>query len=131
MKTRNIEQKVLFNAGPRAVYEALMNQKKHSQFTGEPAKIRARAGTAFTCHGDYINGFNLELKPNKSIVQAWRARDWPKGHYSIVTFALKRKPEGRTGLRFTQIGVPAGDYVSKHKGWKSHYWEPLKRFLAK
>ena len=129
MKTKNIEQTVLINAAPKEVYGALMDQKKHSKFTGEPARIRARVGAAFTCYGTYIKGFVLELKPNKSIVQAWRGRDWTAGHYSIVTFALTGKPGGKTELRFTQIGVPADDYASKYKGWRSHYWEPLKQFL--
>ena len=131
MKTKNIEQKILINATPREVYDALMNQKKHSRFTGEVAKVRAKTGTAFTCYGGYINGFMLELEPNKRIIQAWRSRGWPKGHYSVVTFALSARAGGKTELRFTQIGVPVEDYGSKTKGWRTHYWEPLKKFLEK
>ena len=131
MNTRNIRQKVIVNAKPRAVYDALVNPRKHSAFTGEPAKIRAKVGSAFTCYGGYINGFILELKPNERIIQAWRGGTWPKGHYSIVTFALSRKPGGKTELQFTQIGVPAGDYADKSRGWRTHYWEPLKKFLEK
>jgi activator of HSP90 ATPase len=131
MKTKNIDQKILIGAKPKEVYDALMNQKKHSRFTGEPAKIRARNGAAFTCYGGYINGFTLELKPNKRIVQAWRGQGWPDGHYSMVTFALSPKAGGKTELCFTQIGVPAGDYREKTKGWRTHYWEPLKKFLEK
>ncbi len=131
MKTKNIEQKVLFNAPPKDVYDALLNGKKHSQFTGEPAKIRAKAGAPFTCYGDYIKGFTLELETNKRIIQAWRGKDWPDGHYSVVTFALSNKPGGKTELHFTQIGVPADDYAEKNKGWRTHYWEPLKKFLEK
>jgi activator of HSP90 ATPase len=69
------------------------------------------------------------LEPGKRITQAWRAREWPKGVYSIVTFALTARPGGKTELRFSQVGVPAGDHAAKDKGWRTHYWEPLKRFL--
>lgn len=131
MKTKNIEQKVLIRATPKAIYAALMNPKQHSQFTGESARIRAQVGAAFTCYGDYISGFTLELAPAKRIVQAWRSRGWPDGHYSIVTFALAKKAGGKTELHFTQIGVPADDYADKHKGWQTHYWQPLKKFLEK
>jgi len=62
---------------------------------------------------------------------AWRSAGWPEGHFSIVTFALSLKAGGRTELRFTQIGVPAGDYAAKNKGWHTHYWEPLKKYLEK
>jgi hypothetical protein len=53
------------------------------------------------------------------------------GHYSIVTFALSKKSSGRTQLRFTQVGIPANDYADKSRGWRTHYWQPLKRSLEK
>ena len=96
MKTKDIQHTVLIRATPKHVYDALMNQKKHTQFTGEPARIRAKAGAAFTCYGGYINGVTLELEPARRIVQAWRSRDWPSGHYSIVTFALAKRSGGTT-----------------------------------
>ncbi len=49
MKTKNIEQTVLIRATPDAIYAALMNGRKHSQFTGEPAKIRAKIGAVPRC----------------------------------------------------------------------------------
>jgi len=48
-----------------------------------------------------------------------------------VTFALAKKSGGRTQLCFTQVGVPANDYADKNKGWRTHYWQPLKKFLEK
>ena len=108
-----------------------MNEKKHSQFTGAPAEVQAKVGGAFSAYGGYLTGITLELKPGKRIVQAWRSQGWAKGYYSIVTFALSKKSDRRTRLRFTQIGVPASDYAKKNRGWYEHYWEPLKRFLEK
>lgn len=129
MKTKNIQHTVLIHAPPQKVYDALMNQKKHSQFTGARARIRAKACRPFTCYDGYITGFTLELEPARCIVQAWRSRDWPSGHYSIVTFALSKRSAHRTQLRFTQLGVPANDYARKNQGWRTHYWQPLKKFL--
>ncbi|HLX95689.1 MAG TPA: SRPBCC family protein [Verrucomicrobiae bacterium] len=128
MKT--IEQTVLIRATPKAIYDALMDGKKHSKFTGERAKVRARVGAPFSCYNGYITGITLDLKPGQHIVQAWRSQNWPEGHYSIVTFALSKK-SGGTQLRFTQIGVPANDYARKSQGWRMHYWQPLKEFLEK
>ena len=131
MKTKNIQHTVLFRATPKAVYDALMNGKKHAQFTGARARIRAKAGATFSCYDGYITGITLELAPARRIVQAWRSRGWPSGHYSMVTFQLAKRPRGRTQLRFTQVGVPARDYARKNQGWRTHYWQPLKRFLEK
>ncbi len=131
MKTRDIKQRVTIHAAPSAVYDALMDQEKHSQFTGEPAEITAKSGAAFTCYDGYIAGFNLDLDPARLIVQAWRSEDWPKGHWSVVTFQLSKAPGGKTRLSFTHAGVPAGDYAKKNKGWQTHYWQPLKRYLER
>lgn len=127
--TKEIKHQVAIHASPARVFEALMNEKKHAAFTGEPARISRKAGSAFRCYGTYITGITLEVVPGKRIVQAWRSRDWPRGHYSIVTFALSKMAGGRTRLRFTQVGVPASDYARKNAGWRTHYWEPLKRYL--
>lgn len=126
---KEINHQVALPASPARVFEALMNEKQHAAFTGEPARISRQAGSAFRCYGTYITGITLEVAPGKRIVQAWRSRDWPKGTYSIVTFALSRLAGGKTRLRFTQVGVPASDYARKNTGWRTHYWEPLKRYL--
>lgn len=128
MKTKNLEHTLSLRATPKAVYDALMNRKKHSAFTGAPAKVKAKVGGAFSAYGTYVTGINLELIPGKRIVQAWRSEGWPAGYYSIVTFALAKR-SGGTELRFTQIGIPADDYPKKKRGWREHYWEPLRRFL--
>jgi len=128
---RTIEQVVTFEATPKRIYEALINSAKHAYFTGDAASIDARPGGSFACYGTYITGFILELVPNKSIVQAWRSRNWPRGTYSIVTFTLKSKTPTTTELTLVQSGVPAQDYAEKSRGWRSHYWEPLKVFLER
>jgi len=127
--TKEIKHQVVICAPTAEVFEALMDSRKHAAFTGERASMSRRAGSAFRCYGSYITGFNLEIERDKCIVQAWRSRDWPKGTYSIVTFALSRMAGGKTKLRFTQVGVPANDYARKNAGWRTHYWEPLKRYL--
>jgi activator of HSP90 ATPase len=129
--TKTIRQTVTIGAPPKKVYEALLNEKKHSKFTGRKAVISRKAGGAFTCYGTYLSGFNVDLVPGKRIVQAWRSSGWPKGTFSIATFALSRAPRGGTKLRFTQIGVPASSQMDINKGWRTYYWKPLKAYLEK
>jgi uncharacterized protein YndB with AHSA1/START domain len=125
----SLRQTVVFNATPRKVYEALMNEKKHAAFTGAPAKISRKVGGSFSCHSGYVTGFNLELVPAKTIVQAWRGRDWPKGGYSIVTYSLAPLSGARTKLSFAHVGMPPEDVKRKTEGWKKRYWIPLKKYL--
>ena len=127
---KTIRQTATFKASPRAVYEALMDSRKHAAFTGNPARIDRKPGGRFTAYGNYLQGVTLELVPDKKIVQLWRSRNWPPYHYSTVTFALA-PVRGGTRLRFTQKGVPNNDYRAKRNGWVTAYWEKLKRYLER
>jgi uncharacterized protein YndB with AHSA1/START domain len=131
MKTREINHIVVINAAPAAVFKALMDSKQHSAFTGEPARMSAKRGGTFTCYDGYINGINLELDRPELIVQAWHSQNWPRETWSVVVFKLAKLTGGKTRLSFTQVGVPAGDYAAKDKGWRTHYWEPLKKYLER
>ncbi len=125
----DIKQTVTFDARPSVVFEALMNSRKHSEFTGAPAKIGAAAGQPFSAYGGYITGFNLDITKNKSIVQAWRVKGWPKGVWSVASFTLVAAKGGKTKLSFSHTGVPANEVKGITAGWKSSYWAPLKAMI--
>ena len=125
----DIKQTVTFDARPGVIFEALMSSKTHSQFTGAPAKIGTAPGRPFTAYGGYITGINLDITKNKSIVQAWRAKNWPKGVYSVVSFQLAAAKGGKTKLSFSHTGVPASSVKGITAGWKGSYWTPLKAML--
>jgi activator of HSP90 ATPase len=140
METKTIKQKVKFKSTPHEVYEALMDSKKHSQFSGDKAEISRKIGGKFTAYGGYIVGTNLELVPDKKIVQLWRGSDWPEGHFSKVIFVFEDKGtklasanfnQKRTQMTFTQEGVPKDYHKPISDGWKEHYWEPMKEMLEK
>jgi activator of HSP90 ATPase len=128
-KTKDIVQKVYFEASPETIYEILMDSKKHAAIASSPAKMTKKIGGTFTAHDKYIFGINLDLERGVRIVQAWRGKGWPKGHFSIVYYEFKKKGKG-TDLTFTHVGVPAGEAKHLASGWKSHYWEPLKKMFA-
>jgi len=125
---RTIRQSVTFKATPHAVYEALMDSRKHARFTGDAARISRRVGGKIMAYGGYITGTNLELSPDAKIVQAWHASDWPEGHISRVTFRLTRV-KGGTRLTFTHSGVPDEQYEGIKQGWVESYWTPMKAML--
>jgi activator of HSP90 ATPase len=130
MATRKIRQSVTFRASPHDVYEALMDAKKHAKFTGGKASISREVGGKFSVFDGYAEGVNLQLVPDKKIVQSWRASDWPEGHYSEVTFLFK-EIEGGTHLTFNQTGVPEEQYDDVSQGWRDYYWAPMKEMLEK
>ena len=122
MNAKSIRQSIIFKAAPHEVFDALMDSRKHSKFTGARASISRKAGGKFNaCHSS-LSGITVELIANKRIVQAWRCEmeGWPKDHYSRAIFSLK-KVRGGTGLVFTQSGVPEECYDSISEGWRDYY----------
>jgi len=124
-----IQQTLVFHAPPHEVYEALMDSEKHAAFTGSRASLSREVGGSIMAYDGYITGKNIELVPDKKIVQDWRAVDWPEGYFSRITFELAAVPEG-TRLDFTHADVPEGTEEEFTQGWIDNYWEPLKAYLG-
>jgi uncharacterized protein YndB with AHSA1/START domain len=125
-----IHQEITFSASPKRVYEALLDAKQFSHFTGgAPAEIDATAGGAFSCFGGMISGRNIELRQNQRIVQAWRAGNWPEGLYSIARFELADSAGG-SKLTFDHDGFLEPMREHLEAGWHKMYWEPLKKHLG-
>jgi len=129
MKTKNIRQAVSFKASPHALYETLMDSKRHAKFSGAPARMSRAVGAKFACYGGWVQGKNLELVPDRLIVQAWRGRNWPKGHYSTATFLFTKTKTG-TKLTFGHSGIPAREAAHIGTGWKAQYWDKMKVALG-
>ncbi len=131
MKTKSIKQSVLIKARAHDVFEALMDSKKHSKFTGSKAVISRRVGGKFSAWDGGLHGKNMEVVKDKKIVQEWRCEmdEWPEKHFSTATFVLKPVKGGNTRLEFTQTGVPEPCAASISDGWKTYYWQPMKEMV--
>lgn len=128
---KTIRQTVTIKASPHEVYEALIDARKHGKFTGGKATISRKVGAPFSIFGGQLSGKNLEIVPDKKIVQAWRAKDWEEAdHFSRATFTFK-KVKGGTQLSFYQSGVPDKHYPGIKQGWTDFYWKPMKQMLEK
>src|SRR5262249_7617655 len=107
---------------------ALLDSAQFTKFSGRSAKIDRRTGGASTLFDGHIVARNVELVPDRRIVQAWRVVDWPEGVWSIVRFDLVAKGTG-THMVFDHIGFPAGLHNHLSDGWEANYWSLLKKYL--
>ena len=130
MMSKTITQTVIFKASPHEIYETLMDSARHTGFSGAAAEISREVGGRILAYDGYITGKNIELVPDRKIVQSWRAVDWDEEYYSTVTFELTPVVEG-TLLEFTHANVPDGTEEEFSRGWIDNYWDPIKRFLEK
>lgn len=124
------QKEVIAGASASEVYDALMDSKKHAEFTNAKAQIDNKVGGKFTAWDDYIEGESIELDPGKKIVQKWRGSDWTEGEYSRVTYTLK-DVDGGCEIDFHQSDVPSEFAKDVEQGWSDYYWEPLRKYFAK
>jgi activator of HSP90 ATPase len=128
--TRAIHQVEDFKVGPQRIYEALLDSKQFSAFSGgRAAEIHREVGGAFSLFAGHIVGRNLELIPNRRIVQAWRAASWPEGIYSIARFELSAQDSG-SRVVLDHTGFPSEFAESLESGWNENYWTPLRKYLT-
>lgn len=124
-----LHQEVDIRANRQRIYEALLDSKQFTTFSGAPAEINREPGGTFSMFGGLIVGRNVELVANKRIVQAWRPANWDAGVYSLVKFELEES-SAQTRVVLDHTGFPEGHFRSLDFGWYAHYWEPLKKFVA-
>jgi activator of HSP90 ATPase len=130
-KTTIITQKIVLPALTEDVYEALLDPKKHSEFTGSKATGKAIVGGKFTAWEGYISGRNLELEKGKRIVQEWVTTGWPEDYPpSKLEFTFK-EVDGKTELTMVHSGIPADQEEELKQGWIDYYWKPLKNYFEK
>lgn len=123
-----IHQEVDLNATPQKVYEALLDSKKFTEFSGRAAEINRDVGGASSLFKGHIITRNLELVPNQRIVQGWRVVTWPEGAWSIARFDLKPNGTG-THVVLDHIGFPEGLQDHLAQGWDENYWSLLKKYF--
>ena len=138
-----IHQEITFQASRGRVYRALTDAKTFDRVVqlseavkagmvpaqAPPSRIGRRVGAGFSLFGGYVTGLQVELLPDRRIVQVWRAGSWDAGEYSIASYLLRDEGSG-CRLVFEHRGFPAGEAQHLVEGWHGNYWQPLAKVLA-
>lgn len=124
MKT--IKQSYVINAPLEKVWEALVDPQVIDDWGGGPAEMDDKVGTEFKLWGGDIWGKNLEIEPNKKLVQDWYGGDWNES--SKMTFILKSEGN-KTIVDLFQENVPDSEEKVIADGWKKFYMGPMKEML--
>ena len=115
-------------ATPAQIYQAWLNGKEHSKMTGGKASGTPETGAKFSAWDGYISGRNLELIPDKKIVQAWRTTEFNENDQdSRLEIQLNAKDTGcELILLHSEIPDNQPDYES---GWEEHYFKPMRAYF--
>jgi activator of HSP90 ATPase len=128
--TKAIQQSVEFDASRETLYEMYIDSRKHSKATGQQAKLRRKAGAAFTAFGGRLRGRNLLIVPQRMIVQTWRSAMFKKTDPDSILILTFSKTSSGARVDLVHVNVPQHDHRGVTQGWKKYYWEPWRAYLA-
>ena len=126
-----IQKVIIPKVSPKQIYEAYIDPKKHSTFTGSKATGKPVVGGKFTAWDKYIFGKYIELDGEKRLVQDWTTTDWQEGYpASKLELTFSKVPQG-TEIIMMHSNVPKSQADEIKQGWKEFYWDPLRRYFNK
>uniref|UniRef100_A0A2P2I1H8 Activator of 90 kDa heat shock protein ATPase homolog 1-like n=1 Tax=Hirondellea gigas TaxID=1518452 RepID=A0A2P2I1H8_9CRUS len=123
---RDLSLQHTFKCRVGELYNVFTVTEMVAAFTRNSVKMDVSKGGKFELFGGNIMGNFVKLEAEKQIVQTWRFKSWPDGHYSTVTLDMKEGDDS-TELFLTQTNIPASDYERTKEGWRTYYWESIKR----
>ncbi|KAJ3177798.1 hypothetical protein HDU87_004320 [Geranomyces variabilis] len=119
-----IKQTIEFSASPRDIFETLVDKQRVQGWTRGKAEVGREVGSKFCLFDGNITGEVVEVVENKKLVQKWRLKSWPAGHFSTVEFEFSEK--AGTTLKVTQSDVPIAEKDSTEKNWQTYYWNSIR-----
>lgn len=125
ISTTSIKQQQKFQCRAEEFYNVFTTVEMVRAFTKGPVKLEPNKGGKFELFGGNIHGEFTELSPAK-IVQRWRCRQWPEGHFSDVTIQIAEKND-HTEVTLVQSGVPVSEEDVTKENWERYYWDAIKR----
>jgi len=124
MKT--VKQTYIIKVPVEKVWTALVNPKEIDDWGAGPAEMDDKVGTEFKLWGGDIWGKNLEVEPQRRLVQEWYSGDWPEP--SKATFLLKSDGD-KTTVELLHENIPDDEAKEIADGWKNYYLGPMKEML--
>ena len=114
----------VFPASPEAIYQAWLSSDGHTAMTGSPATASDVVGEAFEAWEGYIKGRNLELAPNKRIVQSWRTMEFDESEEDSRLEIVFSAEGDVTLVTLRHSGLPEHGMQYK-QGWVDSYFLPM------
>jgi len=135
-KNHTIKMTENFYCRPQDICDCLLDGSRVQHFTRSAAKISPTLG-AFEMFDGNIHGETIEYEPGKKIIQKWRFRNWPEGHYSMVKITFREPEPGNCFVDLLQTNVPECDGFGNEtvmdtteNGWKNLIFSRIRRVFG-
>ncbi|CAB4383310.1 unnamed protein product [Rhizophagus irregularis] len=129
INTTNISEVVELQTSADQIYETLLDPGRVAAWTRSRPDIFRHVGSVFSLFDGNVTGTMVELVQNEKIVQTWRLKTWPEGHFSTVTIKFEQASDF-TRVHINQEGVPIGEVDAVRNNWQSYYWNPIKNVFG-
>ena len=116
-------------ATPETIYQCWLQSEGHAAMTGVNAVISDKEGGTFSVYSGYITGMNVELAPNKKIVQQWRTTEFKDTDKDSLIEITLVSLGNETLLTLVHNNIPDGspDYA---QGWEDYYFVPMRVYFS-
>lgn len=130
VNTTTLSETTEFRTSADQLYETFTDPGRIAAFTrAQPKRFEgAKKGGKFELFDGNVMGEYLELAPPTKVVQSWRLREWPAGHYSKLNIEFDQNDVDHvTVMRVTWTGVPVGQEDVTKRNWQEYYVNSIKR----
>jgi len=117
-----------FNTTAKKIYKTWLSSEGHTKMTGGSAIISDIIGDKFTAWDGYIEGKNIDLEPNKRILQTWRTSQFKEDEEDSKIEVLLNEVDGKTELTLIHTNLSESGEHYKN-GWQDHYFEPMAKYF--
>jgi activator of HSP90 ATPase len=129
VNTTTLSEQQEFRTTAAQLYQTFTDPQRLAAFTRAPPKRfdGAKVGGAWELFDGNVAGEYKELKEPTRIVQTWRLKQWPAGHFSkqVIDFD-QNDTDGVTVMRVAWSGVPVGQEEVTKRNWDEYYVRSIK-----
>ncbi|KAI1637912.1 activator of Hsp90 ATPase [Biscogniauxia mediterranea] len=130
VNTTTVTDQEEFRTTAAEMYQTFTDPQRLAAFTRAPPKRfdGAKVGGVFELFDGNVSGEYKELQEPSKIVQTWRLKQWPEGHYSkqVINFD-QNDVDGVTVMRVEWTGVPVGQEEVTKRNWEEYYVKSIKK----
>jgi len=120
--------KTTINASLESVFNAWLDSAEHTKMTGGEAKASTEVDASFTAWDGYIWGKNLEIEPNKRVLQSWRTSEFSDDDEDSLLELLFSNTNDGTEITLIHSNLPSHGKQYK-QGWEDHYFTPMREYF--
>ena len=130
INTTTVSEQEEFRTTAEQLFQTFTDPQRIAAFTRAPPKIfeGAKPGGKFELFDGNVAGEYKELKEPTHIVQSWRLKQWPAGHFSTLKIDFDQNDvDSVTVMRVEWSGVPIGEEEVTKRNWDEYYVRSIKR----